>query len=128
MLHYLQTKSSVVVQWKKIVLKFDKDQKTLSKLTETNFQRENLLERADLQTAIISSWEAFRNEIGFSSAVLIGQEINPDDSTSDRLDILALDAEDSSLIIFELKRDKNKLQLLQGLSYAAMASRKGKTS
>lgn len=108
------------------MLKFDKDQKTLSKLTETNFQRENLLERADLQTAIISSWEAFRNEIGFSSAVLIGQEINPDDSTSDRLDILALDAEDSSLIIFELKRDKNKLQLLQGLSYAAMASSKGK--
>ena len=108
------------------MLKFDKNQKTLSKLTETNFQRKNLLERSDLQTAIISSWEAFRNEIGFSSAVLIGQEINPDDSTSDRLDILALDAEDSSLIIFELKRDKNKLQLLQGLSYAAMASSKGK--
>lgn len=61
------------------MLKFDKNQKKLSKLTETNFQRENLLERADLQKAIISSWQAFRNEIGFSSAVLIGQEINPDD-------------------------------------------------
>ena len=68
----------------------------------------------------------FRNELGFSSAVLIGQEITPDDSTSDRLDILAIDAEDSSLIIFELKRDKNKLQLLQGLTYAAMASSKNK--
>ena len=62
------------------MLKFDKNQKTLSKLTETNFQRENLLERADLQKAIISSWEAFRNEIGFSSAVLIGQGVTPTSS------------------------------------------------
>ena len=108
------------------MLKFDKTNRTLSKLSETNFKKENLLERTDLQAAIVSSWDAFRNEIGFSSAVLIGQEINPDDSTSDRLDILALDAEDSSLIIFELKRYKNKLQLLQGLTYAAMASSKTK--
>lgn len=108
------------------MLKFDKKNRTLSKLSETNFKRENLLERADLQSAIVSSWETFRNEIGFSSAILVGQEINPDASTFDRLDILALDAEDSSLIIFELKRDRNKLQLLQGLTYAAMASSKGK--
>ena len=108
------------------MLKFDKNAKTLSKLSETNFKKENLLERTDLQAAIIGSWDVFRNEIGFSSAVLIGQEINPDDSTADRLDILALDAEDSSLVIFELKRDKNKLQLLQGITYAAMASSKDK--
>jgi len=108
------------------MLKFDKNAKTLSKLSETNFKKENLLERTDLQAAIIGSWDVFRNAIGFSSAVLIGQEINPDDSTADRLDILALDAEDSSLVIFELKRDKNKLQLLQGITYAAMASSKDK--
>ena len=108
------------------MLKFDKNQKSLSKISTTNFKAENLLERADLQAAIVESWDVFRNEIGFSSAVLIGQEINPDASTSDRLDILALDAEDSSLIIFELKRDKNKLQLLQGITYAAMASKKNK--
>lgn len=58
--------------------------------------------------------------------MLIGQEINPDPSTSDRLDILALDAEDNSLIVFELKREKNKLQLLQAISYAAMLSKKEK--
>ena len=108
------------------MLKFDKNNKTLAKLSETNFKKENLLERTDLQAAIIGSWEVFRNEIGFSSAILIGQEINPNDSTADRLDILAIDAEDSSLIIFELKRDKNKLQLLQGITYAAMASSKDK--
>ncbi len=108
------------------MLKYDKNRKTLSKLSDTNFKKERLLERTDLQAAIIGSWDVFRNEIGFSSAFLIGQEINPDDSTADRLDILALDAEDSSLIVFELKRDKHKLQLLQGITYAAMVSSKGK--
>lgn len=109
-----------------MMLKFDKDKKTLAKLSETNFKKENLLERSDLQKAIVGSWDVFRNEIGLSSAVLIGEEVNPDPSTADRLDILAIDAEDSSLIVFELKRDKNKLQLLQAITYAAMVSSKGK--
>ena len=43
--------------------------------------------------------------------------------TQDTLDLLAYDSYDSSLIVIELKRDKNKLQLLQALSYAAMVSR-----
>lgn len=108
------------------MLKFDKRNKTFSKINETNLKNENLLEREDLQQAIVDSWDTFRNEIGFSSAVLIGQEINPDDSTSDRLDILGLDSEDNSLIVFELKRERNKLQLLQAISYAAMLSKRGK--
>jgi hypothetical protein len=108
------------------MLKFDKNNRTLSKLKDTNLKKENLLEREDLQKAIIESWDTFRNEIGFSSAILIGQEINPDPSTSDRLDILALDSEDSSLIVFELKRDRSKLHLLQAISYAAMLSNKEK--
>ena len=108
------------------MLRFDKKNKKLSKIHQTNLKNENLLEREDLQKAIIESWDSFRNEIGFSSATLIGQEINPDPSTLDRLDILALDSEDNSLIVFELKREKNKLQLLQAISYAAMLSQKGK--
>ena len=40
----------------------------------------------------------------------------------DSLDILAIDSEDSSLIVIELKRDRNKLHLLQAISYAAMIS------
>jgi len=109
------------------MLRFDKNKNTFSKLIETNLKTENLLERSDLQKAIIGSWDVFRNEIGFSSAILIGEEINPDPSTSNRLDILALDSEDSSLIVFELKRDKNKLHLLQAISYAAMITNKRKS-
>jgi len=102
------------------MLVFDKKNKKLSKFDESNLNKENLLERSDLQKAIINSWDAFRNEIGFSSAILVGEEITPDNSTQDSLDILALDAEDSSLIVIELKRDRNKLHLLQAISYAAM--------
>ena len=93
------------------MLKFNKNQRSLSKISETNFKKENLLERTDLQAAIIGSWDVFRNEIGFSSAVLIGQEINPDDSTSDRLDILALDAEPkSSYLVFCKETNRCRLQ------------------
>jgi len=58
------------------MLRFDKKNKKLSKIHQTNLKNENLLEREDLQKAIIESWDSFRNEIGFSSATLIGQEIN----------------------------------------------------
>jgi len=38
------------------------------------------------------------------------------------IDLLAYNPDDSSLIVIELKRDRNKLQLLQALSYAAMVN------
>ena len=104
------------------MLKYDKLNRTLTKVKETSLTNEQLLERPDLQASIINSWDVFRNEINFPSAMLIGQEINPDQSTLDRLDILALDSEDLSLIVLELKREKNKLHLLQAISYAAMLS------
>ena len=108
------------------MLVFDRTNKKLSKFDESSLNKEKLLERTDLQKAIVNSWDAFRNEIGFSSAILIGEEINPDNSTQDSLDILAFDSEDSSLLVIELKRDRNKLHLLQAISYAAMVSSKTK--
>jgi hypothetical protein len=56
------------------------------------------------------------------SAYLIGQEFNPHDSVGDRIDLLAFDPDSSSLVVIELKRDRNKFQLLQSLSYAAMVA------
>ena len=105
------------------MLKFDTNQAKFEKLTETELKSENILERYDLQKAIANSWEYFKNEIGFPSAFLIGQEINPHNSTGDSLDLLAFDPEDSSMIVIELKRGRNKLHLLQALSYAGMISK-----
>ena len=83
---------------------------------------ERLLERADLQTLIVRSWEAFANEIGFPSLQLIGEEIRPHDSSGDRIDLLAFDEDVGRGVVIELKRDSHKLQLLQALSYAAMVA------
>jgi hypothetical protein len=80
------------------------------------------LERYGLQEAIVASWELFRNEIGLPTVFLVGDEINPHPSVQNSIDLLAYNPDDSSLIVIELKRDKNKLQLLQALSYAAMVN------
>jgi hypothetical protein len=107
------------------MLKFDTSSLTFEKLEETELKTQGLLERYDLQKAIVHSWDLFKNEIGFPSAFLIGQEIKPHDATGDSIDLVAFDPDESSIIIIELKRDKNKLQLLQALSYAAMISQWG---
>lgn len=102
------------------MLKFDLNNKTFEKLVESDLVSEQILERYDFQSAVVNSWETIRNNINLPGAYLIGQEITPHGSNRDSIDLLAFDPSDSSLIVIELKRNKNKLQLLQGLSYAAM--------
>jgi hypothetical protein len=105
------------------MLIIDPTTKRLIKATESNLAQEELKERCDLQAAIVKSWENFREEIALPTAILIGSEINPHPSTGDAIDLLAYDPQDSSLVVIELKRDRNKLQLLQALTYAAMVSK-----
>jgi hypothetical protein len=95
---------------------------TFTSVPETDLKTNDILERLNLQQAIISSWEAFKKEIGRPDLYLIGQEVIPHDSCNDRIDILAYDPNDNVPVIFELKRSKNRLQLLQGITYAAMIS------
>ncbi len=104
------------------MLKVDLSSRKFEKLKETELKQEKILERYDLQQLIVNSWETFKNEIGIPTALFVGQEIKPHETVQDSIDILAFDQDDASLIIIELKRDKNKFQLLQSLSYAAMIS------
>ena len=104
------------------MLKLNLNQKAFEAIEETKLITESILERFDLQKAIVNSWELVRSEIGLPSSYLIGREIKPHQSTQDSIDLLAFNPDDSSLIVIELKRDRNKLQLLQSLSYAAMVS------
>lgn len=105
------------------MLKLNPDKKTFESLLKSELRTENLLERYDFQTAMVKSWETVKNEIGLPNAYLIGQEITPHKSVGNAIDLLAYNADDSSLIVIELKRDKHKLQLLQALSYAAMVAK-----
>jgi hypothetical protein len=101
------------------MLKFDTEKGKLVSLTSTNLVDESLLERYDLQAAIIKSWEEFCAELGLGELYYVDSEVIPHASCRDSIDILALDWEGAPVVI-ELKRSKNKLQLLQALSYAAM--------
>jgi len=99
----------------------DKNKK-LVKIDVTGLKEQNLLERYHLQEAFVNSWDIFTKEINMPEIKLIGTEIRPHKSVNDRIDILAFDENDSSIIIFELKRDKNKNQLIQSISYAGMVN------
>jgi hypothetical protein len=105
------------------MLKFDTKKKMFDEVQEAELKAEHILERYDLQEAIATCWELFKNELGLPNAFLVGQEVTPDEVTQGSIDLLAYDSDDSSLIVIELKRDKHKLQLLQALSYAAIVNR-----
>lgn len=107
------------------MFQFDLNNHTLETLEKTPLKAENILERYDLQRAIVNSWDLFKSNIGFPAAYLIGQEVPAHSSTQNAIDLVAFDPDDSSIIVIELKRDKNKLQLLQALSYAGMVHQWG---
>jgi len=52
----------------------------------------------------------------------VGQEIRPSSDVDDRIDVLAIDRE-GAVVVAELKRGDNKLQMLQAISYTGMVAR-----
>lgn len=107
------------------MLRIDRQNRTLSRLEERAIQEAGLKERYDIQRMIRQSPDAFFHEMG-ESLMLIGDEIRPAAFVDDRIDLLAIDKQGSSVII-ELKRGSDKLHLLQALAYAAMVSKWEKT-
>lgn len=105
------------------MLRYNTNIKSFEPLSKAELKSENILERYDFQQSIVNSWDTVKNELGLPSAYLIGQEIKPHHSVGDAIDLLAFNSDDSSLIVIELKRDKNKYQLLQSLSYASMVAK-----
>jgi RecB family endonuclease NucS len=102
------------------VLRLDRSQRTLRRLETRKLQLAGLLERSDLQRMIVTAPGAFCAEIA-EELLFLGEEVTPTDVVSDRIDILAMDRQ-GAVVVVELKRGANKLQLLQALSYAAMIS------
>lgn len=102
------------------MLKF-KDNKFIS-IKKSSLRDEEILERYNLQQAIIESWDQFKNEIGMPDILFVGQEVIPHNSVENRIDILAFNPNEGLPIVIELKRGKHKLQLLQSITYASMIS------
>lgn len=104
------------------MLKFSGNKDALESMPESDLKENEILERYNLQKAIVNSWEAFVGELGMPELFLVGQEIKPHEAVRDSIDILAFDSSDGTPVVMELKRSKDKLQLLQAITYAAMIS------
>lgn len=104
------------------MLKLDANTRALTTVSSTTLTQANILERSDFQAAIEASWDVFCAELGYDELFRVGSEVQPHDSCRDRIDLLAL-SRDGSPVVFELKRHRDRLQLLQAVAYAAMVSR-----
>jgi len=102
------------------MLRIDRKNQGFTLLETPSLAEVSISERYDLQEFISNSPDAFFQELGLE-VFLVGKEIMPSKSVQDRIDLLAVDKEGSSVVI-ELKRGNNKLQLLQAISYAGMIS------
>ena len=103
------------------MLLVDRKGKTFHPIQSSNFSDLKVLERSDLQKMILSSPESFFKEMG-ESLKLLGEEVRPSEFIANRIDLLAIDP-DGTVVVIELKRDKDRYQLLQALSCAGMIAK-----
>ena len=103
------------------MVKISRQDKRISLLKQPTLAQAAIQERYDLQEFIFNSPEVFCSEIG-QKLVILGKEVRPSDVVADRIDLLAV-ADDGVVVVLELKRGNDKLQLLQAISYAGMVSK-----
>ncbi|MGH9342850.1 MAG: hypothetical protein ACRD19_03695 [Terriglobia bacterium] len=103
------------------MLRVQRGDKKVIRLAQPSTTDAQLMERADIQKMVCNTPDAFFAELG-ERLFLVGEEVKPVPSVvKDSIDLLALDS-DGSLVVIELKRGADKLQLLQGVAYAGMVA------
>ncbi len=100
-----------------MIFTYDKTDKQIKSLPETDFKTQKILERQDIE-----KWVECNPELLGEDLFIITTEFDKFDKTNERLDLLALDKE-GNLSIIELKRDSSGKNVeLQALKYAAYCS------
>ena len=93
------------------------EDKSFSKIGETNFNDEGILERQHLQAALKT-----HIDVVAPNCLVIAEEFSEWSDSQRRIDLLAIDKE-ANLVVIELKRtDTGEFMELQALRYAAMVS------
>jgi hypothetical protein len=103
------------------MLKIDRNERKFVEVRRRRLDEAGYRERLDVQAMIRNSPEQFFTEMG-EHLLLIAEEHRPATFVDDRIDLLALDPS-GAVVIIELKRGNNKLQLLQALAYASMVAK-----
>jgi len=100
-----------------MIFTYDKANKQISLSKETDFKSHHVLERRDIEKWIDNYPEILGEEL-----LIISNEYDKFDKTSERLDLLAIDKR-GNLVVIELKRDDSgKTHELQAIKYAAYCS------
>jgi RecB family endonuclease NucS len=107
------------------MLKIDIGTRLMIKLKAKSLESENIHERRDLQELIMQNPEAFFKEINEPGLFFLPTmaEARISETSADRSDLLAVDT-DGTIVVIELKRGKDKRQLLQAIAYAGMLDRR----
>lgn len=103
------------------MLKVDRKNLSLTSIQSEKLAKAGYRECEDIRELIVKNPDAFFTELG-EPFFVIGREVSPQKPLGDSIDILAVDKE-GVVTVFELKRGKDKLQLLQAITYAAMISK-----
>jgi hypothetical protein len=103
------------------MVKISRSDKRFDYLATSSLTTAKISERFDLQEYILNSPEAFCAEVG-QQLIFVGKELRPSETVADRIDLLAIDP-DGSTVIVELKRGNDKFQLLQAVAYAGMIAK-----
>jgi hypothetical protein len=103
------------------MLKIDRKQRKFVEVRRRRLDEAGYRERLDVQAMIRNSPEQFFAEMG-EHLLLIAEELRPATFVDDRIDLLAIEPS-GAVVIIELKRGNNKLQLLQALAYASMVAK-----
>ena len=100
-----------------MIFKFNSTSKEIELCSRTNFSSHKILERQHIE-----KWIENNSEILGEELLILTNEYDQFDKTSERLDLLALDR-DGNIVIIELKRDDSgKNADLQAVKYAAYCS------
>lgn len=99
------------------MVRISTDHMRFSRLKTPTLAESKILE-SGLEELIWNSLDDFYRELE-QPLFIIGRQVQPSTFVADRIDLLAIDA-DGSTVILELKRGNDKLQLFQAISYAGM--------
>lgn len=100
-----------------MIFTYNKTEKKIKALSETDFKTHKILERQDIE-----KWVEFNPDLLGEDLYILTTEYDRFDKTNERLDLLAID-KDGTLAVIELKRDTSGKNIeLQALKYAAYCS------
>ncbi len=99
------------------------DDGSLKHLESTTLTDQKFKECQDLRQWIYNHEVDVFEELDEPSLAIVGAEVMPSPVVADRIDLLAVDRDDGTFVVIELKKGRDKRQLLQAIAYTGMIAK-----